>query len=276
MRLLFLLLFSLGITCSYGDEVSTRKQILVSIVPYKFLVEQIAGDTCQVFSIVMDNHDPHDYELSPKYIEKIRQVELWFRIGEGFEKTCERIISCKQVDLAANIDKITNGACCQRFLSFDTHTWLSPKNLKIQIQAITEALVETAPEHETLYRKNCSLLQSQLDLLDQKISSIISSTSQRNVLVTHGAFAYFCRDYGFIQHTIERANHSELSPKDVVRVERTIRDHNLHSVILLKHAGKRSSAALVRKFNMTPILLDPYAEDVFNNLLAIATAFANL
>lgn len=68
MRLLFLLLFSLGITCSYGDEVSTRKQILVSIVPYKFLVEQIAGDTCQVFSIVMDNHDPHNYEIGRAHV----------------------------------------------------------------------------------------------------------------------------------------------------------------------------------------------------------------
>ncbi|MBQ8498689.1 zinc ABC transporter substrate-binding protein [Chlamydia sp.] len=276
MRLFFLLLFSLGITYSYGDEILSRKQVLVSIVPYKFLVEQISGDTCQVSSIVMDNHDPHNYELSPKYIEKIRQAELWFRIGEGFERTCERIIPCKQIDLSANIDKITNGACCQRFLNFDTHIWLSPKNLKIQAKMITEALIEAYPEHQALYRNNYSLLQTRLDLLDQNIASIVSSASQRNILVSHGAFAYFCRDYGFVQHTIERPNHSELSPKDLIRVEQTIRNYNLHSVILLKHAGKRSSAALVRKFNMTPVLLDPYAEDVFNNLIAIATAFVNL
>ncbi|AAF39512.1 metal ABC transporter substrate-binding protein [Chlamydia trachomatis] len=276
MRLLILLLFSFGIIYSHGDEIPTQKQVLVSIVPYKFLVEQISGDTCQVFSIVMGNRDPHNYELPPKYIEKIRQADLWFRIGEGFERTCERIVSCKQVDLAANIDKIMNGSCCQRFLNFDTHTWLSPKNLKIQIESIAEALIAIAPEHADLYRKNCSLLQDQLDLLDQKVSSIVSQSSQRNVLVAHGAFAYFCRDYGFVQHTIERSNHSELSPKDIVRVEQTIRDHNLHSVVLLKHAGKRSSAALVRKFNMTPVLLDPYAEDVFSNLIAIATAFADL
>ena len=276
MRLLIFLLLSLGIIHSYGDEIPSRKQVLVSIVPYKFLVEQIAGDTCQVFSIVTDNRDPHNYELPPKYIEKIRQVKLWFRIGEGFERTCERIISCKQVDLAANIDKIMNGSCCQRFLNFDTHTWLSPKNLKIQIESITESLIEMSPEHEALYRKNSLLLQDKLDQLDQKVSSIVSEASQRNILVTHGAFAYFCRDYGFTQHTIERPNHSELSPKDIVRVERTILDHNLHSVILLKHAGKRSSAALVRKFNMTPIILDPYAEDIFTNLIAIATAFASL
>lgn len=70
-RIFILLLFFFSCSHVFGDSKSEEKHILVSIAPYKFLVEQIAGNTCKVCSIVTNNYDPHTYELSPRHMEKL-------------------------------------------------------------------------------------------------------------------------------------------------------------------------------------------------------------
>ncbi|WP_349821299.1 zinc ABC transporter substrate-binding protein [Chlamydia abortus] len=276
-RIFLFLLFFFSCSPIFGDSKSEEKHVLVSIAPYKFLVEQITGNTCKVCSIVTNNYDPHTYELSPRHMEKIVRAQLWFRMGENFEKSCEKNISCPQVDLTKNIEIISgHTGCTHRFHSFDTHTWLSPKNLKIQVLAITEALCLHFPEHAVLYQSNGAKLLETLENLDVEIQEITAAAKQRHILVAHGAFAYFCRDYNFFQHVIEKSNHMEPSPKDVVRAAQSIRKHGISSMILLRHAGKRSSAMLAERFHMATVNLDPYEENVINNLKTIATTFANL
>ncbi|WP_348663741.1 metal ABC transporter solute-binding protein, Zn/Mn family [Chlamydia vaughanii] len=274
-----LIFFSFLFCCFHvhGNTASTKNHVLVSIVPYKFLVEQIAGDTCTVCSIVTNNYDPHTYELSPRHMEQFLRAKLWFRMGENFEKSCQKNVSCPQVDLTKNIQVIPGyTGCAHHFHSFDTHTWLSPKNLKIQVSAIVEALSTHFPEHAQLYQSNGETLQETLDTLDVEIQKITSNAKQRHILVAHGAFAYFCRDYNFSQHVVEKGNHMDPSPRDIIRAAQNIREHGISSMILLRHAGKRSSAMLAERFHMDTVILDPYEENVINNLKTIATTLSNL
>ncbi|MFJ1509149.1 zinc ABC transporter substrate-binding protein [Chlamydia crocodili] len=276
-RIFILLLFLLCCSYTFGDSKTEQKHVLVSIVPYKFLVEQITEDTCEVCSIVTNNYDPHTYELSPRHMEKFLRAQLWFRMGENFEKSCEKNVSCPQVDLNKNIQVIPGyTGCSHHFHSFDTHTWLSPKNLKIQVATIIEALCFYFPEHSALYQSNGEKLLKTLETLDIEIQEITASAKQRHILVAHGAFGYFCRDYNFFQHVVEKSNHADPSPKDVVRAAQSIREHGISSMILLRHAGKRSSAMLAERFHMDIVNLDPYEENVINNLKTIATTLANL
>lgn len=260
----------------YGDSPSSPHRVLVSIVPFKFLVEQIAGDTCQVSSIVQKNYDPHTHEPSPRHMETLSQIQLWFRMGENFEHYYSKNISCPYVDINKNLPVIPIQTSCSHLNKFDTHTWLSPKNLKMHVQTIVEALSHHFPEHIDLYRINGEKLLSRLDILDQEITEITLAAKQKHILVAHGAFAYFCRDYAFTQHVLEKNNHSAPSPQDILRASQSIRDHNISSIIILRHAGKRSSAMLARHFNMRTVSLDPYAENVIDNLKTIATTISNL
>ncbi|AHK62909.1 Putative metal ABC transporter substrate-binding protein Hpf [Chlamydia avium] len=254
-----------------------KHSVLVSIAPYKFLVEQIAEDTCDVFSIVTNNHDPHTYEPPPRHMEKLLQAQLWFRMGETFEKACAVNLSCPQVDLTQGIQVIPSyTGCSHNFQSFDTHTWLSPKNLKVQVTTIVQALSTHFPDHAALYRSNGDKLLAALTTLDEEIQQITLQAKQRHILVTHGAFAYFCRDYNFFQHVLGKNPHTEPSPKDIVRAAQNIRQYGISSIILLRHGEKRSSALLAERFKVNRILIDPYEENVINNLKTIAITFTNL
>ncbi|WP_201456683.1 metal ABC transporter solute-binding protein, Zn/Mn family [Chlamydia sp. 17-3921] len=269
--LFYILFYSLA---TFGEEPSPKPRIIVSIAPYKFLVEQIAGNTCQIYSIVTNHFDPHTYEPSPRQVEEIQQGQIWFRIGEAFEAMCGKSLNCEQIDLTENLSLLSK--CCNKSTSFDTHTWLSPKNLKLQVQTITETLAKKYPQYAKEYEARKKELIATLDALDKEIFSITESIKQRHILVSHSAFGYFCRDYGFSQLTIEKDNHIDLSPRDISHLFQNIRKHELSSVILLQHAGRRSSAMLAERFHMQIVSLDPYAENVISNLKTIATTFANL
>lgn len=266
--LAFLFLFCIP---AFGDTPS----VLVSIAPYKFLVEQITKDTCQVLTVVTDHKDPHTYEFSPKHVEKLCRAQLWFRIGEGFEKACEKALTCEKVDLNQVVNVIfTHTSCAHQ--TFDTHTWLSPQNLIKQVIVIVDALCTHFPNHASFYRENGLQLIETLQKLDEEILKITEPVRQRHVLVAHGAFAYFCRDYHFIQHTMEKHAHTEPSLKDMLHIFEVIEKNNITSVILLRYSGKRSSTILAKRFHIRPIVLDPYEENVINNLRTIATTFAKL
>lgn len=275
MRNVFLIFFfwSINIFASPQQKASVP-QVLVSIAPYQYLVEAVAGDTCRVQTVVCGNKDPHTYEISPKHFKMLKQTSLWFRTNESFEKCCEKSLSCKQVDLNDGIHMISSGSSC--LSTQDLHTWLSPKNLQQQTQTIIKALSDAFPEHASLYAANGASLIHSLQQLDQEVLQLTSTSEQRHVLVAHGAFGYFCRDYSFVQHTIEKSNDGELSPKDLLRIAQYIRDYDIKTIILLKHDGKRSSTLLAKRFNMHTVALDPYAFNVLDNIKTIANTFANL
>ncbi|ANH78336.1 metal ABC transporter solute-binding protein, Zn/Mn family [Candidatus Chlamydia sanziniae] len=276
-KILFFIFFILCSLQAHSHNGTEKPQLLVSLVPYKFLVEQISAETCSVYSIVTNHYDPHTYELPPRQMEELRRGELWFRIGEAFEKACEKNLTCEQIDLTQNVSLILGKSCCsEHVMNYDTHIWLSPKNLKIQVQTIVSALSKKYPQYAALYEHNGAELLISLDLLDREILSIISKAKQRHVLVSHPAFGYFCRDYNFFQHYIEKNNHSDPSPKDIVQIFKEIRQYEFSSIILLEYAGRRSSAMLAERFHMNSITLDPYAENVIVNLRTIATTFASL
>lgn len=270
MRSIFLVLF----LCSVKVFASPSPQVVVSIAPYKFLVEAIAGDTCQVHTIVQGNKDPHTYEVSPKHFKTLLGAKLWFRMHESFEKICEKSLTCEQIDLNHNINMITSDSGCLH--AQDIHTWLSPKNLQIQTHTIVDALSQAFPEHASLYANNGETLIQALQQLDQEIRILTAPVKQRHVLVAHGAFGYFCRDYHFVQHTIEKSNDGELSPKDLVRIAQDIQDYDITTLVLLKYDGKRSSALLAKRFHMHTVSLDPYAFDLLTNIKTIANTFAHL
>ena len=59
--------------------------VTTSILPTKFFVEQIAGDTLDVNAMVGKGADPHTYEPKPKQMKELEKSELYFAIGIEFE-----------------------------------------------------------------------------------------------------------------------------------------------------------------------------------------------
>ncbi|MCD8212538.1 MAG: zinc ABC transporter substrate-binding protein [Campylobacter sp.] len=59
--------------------------VTASILPTKYFIEQIAGDTIDVNVMVGKGADPHTYEPKPKQMKELENSKLYFAVGIEFE-----------------------------------------------------------------------------------------------------------------------------------------------------------------------------------------------
>jgi len=264
MRLLFLLLL-------FASPLLASPKILVSIAPEKYLVDRITNNTLDVEILVPSGASPHSYEPSLRQMMDVFQCVLWFRIGENFENQVVEVLSphMEIIDLREGVELLPLSCCHHSKDAHDSHTWLSPKLLKIQAVAIAEGLKQQFPEHSPLFIENLSSLLNELDLLDQDITKQLDSRKIDTILVSHPAFGYFCREYGLKQLSIE-VEGKEPSPKQVTSLLKEARLHKIRQVYVQPQYSRKGADRVAHELKAQIVLLDPYEEDVVGNLRTLA------
>lgn len=81
----------------------------------------------------------------------------------------------------------------------DPHAWFSPKNAAIYVGNIVDAVSELDPEHRAEYEARAALYRAQLRTLHLWIVRECNRVplKRRQLVTSHDAFNYFCREYGF-------------------------------------------------------------------------------
>nr|NGX26851.1 Metal ABC transporter substrate-binding lipoprotein [Chlamydiota bacterium] len=111
-RFCFLLFIPLFFACSKKEE-AKKPSVLVTIAPYAFVTQRIAGDTVSVETLIPPGMNIHIYEPSPKLVGAATKAAVWFRIDEPIEKKIvktiqERNPKQKIVNLQEGIDLLSS------------------------------------------------------------------------------------------------------------------------------------------------------------------------
>ncbi|MCM2971341.1 metal ABC transporter solute-binding protein, Zn/Mn family [Larsenimonas suaedae] len=61
-------------------------QVSTSILPEKWLIEQLGGDSVEVQALVEEGKEPEDFSPSPRQLSTLTQSTLYFAIGVPFEQ----------------------------------------------------------------------------------------------------------------------------------------------------------------------------------------------
>lgn len=279
-NILLLLLFCFSM---HADECPPT--VLVSIPPYKYIAERIAGDTLKTLLLLPPGADPHSFEPRPRQIVEASCAKLWFQVGEGFEKRVQDSLKGHRpdlvsIDLRNGMDLISIGPdeahahCGHSHDCYDPHLWLSPKIMKRQAAIIADALANTYPEHRTLYWANLRQLQIELDELYFSIQEILEPLQKRIILVSHPAYAYFCRDYKLQQISIEFEG-KDPSPKHVTQILQKARSADIHTVFVQVQHSSKGARLIANQLGAKVVELDPLSENYIENMRYIARSFAN-
>lgn len=87
-KALALLLLALLFTVPFaGSALAKKPVVFVSILPQKYFVEQIAGDTVDVEVMVMPGASPATYEPRPRQMAMLAKADVYLAIGVPFERT---------------------------------------------------------------------------------------------------------------------------------------------------------------------------------------------
>lgn len=249
----------------------------MSVPPYAYFVERITGGALEVEVLVPPGANPHIYEPSPKQVEKIISVQLWFRIGEPIENKILTVLeeqdpSLEVIDLTKNISLISNGHSCGDHWheeSKDRHVWMSPKLAQVQAQEIADALIRVYPEQKEAFQKGLKLLLADLKELDRQISEMLAPFAGDAILVSHPAFGYFCQDYDLTQLSIECEGKDPL-PQDIAETLRQAEQSHVRAVFTQMQYNNKGAQLIAEKLHLPIYEVDPYSSDYIENLRHIA------
>ena len=121
-------------------------KVVATINPIHSLVSSVVGDSGEVSLLLRGNESPHNFQLKPSQVRKIRQADIVFYIADDFETFLQKSLN----NLPENVNKVALGRSSNIdiFTSRkgknwdvhghagedsdhqhdDMHIWLAPKN----------------------------------------------------------------------------------------------------------------------------------------------------
>ena len=264
--------------CKTGIDVEDKPVITVSILPQKYLVQKIAGDSYKINVMIPPGMGHATYDPSPRQLNDLSKSKAYFMIGHiEFEKVwMKRILSINKsmpvYDLSTGIILISSDHDHANKgdgrAMVDPHIWLSPKALKIISRNIYEALIDITPSDSLLYKQNYSTFIIELDSLDAEMGKSLSQPGNRKFLIYHPALTYLARDYNLQQMPIEYEGKSP-SPYYLDQLIILAKKENIRAVFIQEQFDIENAKVLAQEINGKIIKINPLDEDLLNQIMYI-------
>jgi zinc transport system substrate-binding protein len=263
-----------------------RSQIAVSLAPYKYFVERLAGDLFEVVAIVPPGADPHTFEATPRQMESLTAAKVWFSIGEPFERRLSKALATQNRELVvadlrqawdrpmAQHNHDGQGGshrCCNCHLQ-DRHFWMSPKRAGLQAEFIAGTLGQRFPEHKEIFERRLALLKQDLRNLTDELTSKLSALEHRWVLVSHPALGYFCEDFGLHQLSLE-VEGKEASPQQLAHLLEQAKHLPVGCIMTQTQHNPAGAQWVANQLGLSTAVIDPYHGDYLANLRHIGELF---
>jgi zinc transport system substrate-binding protein len=273
---LLLLTSLLSVGCRQAS-VNTRKDVSVSILPQRYIVERIAGNLFHVSVLMPPGANHETYEPTPQVMKSLAVSGLYFAVGWlDFEKSwmprfAEMYPEMKIVNTSdgGQLIKASETGHKGHDAGIDPHTWLSPRFVKLQASIITAALTQMDPAHRELFTANLSRFHAQLDSMDAVYTALFAEHKGRKFLIYHPSLGYFARDYGLTQVSLESEG-KEPSAAHMGRLIEMARREGIHTVLISREFDSRNAETLAREIQGKVIVFDPMQGDWLKNMNRIS------
>lgn len=277
MRKLVFILFVaiLFFGCSERRDVDSRPIIVVSIEPYRYFVNNIAGERFRVVTLVSANSSPEGYEPLPGQIIDLVNSRAYFASGYiDFERTHLKQIlnetpSFPLFDLSKGIKtlKDADGE------GIDPHIWLSPRNVMTIGENICAALCVLDSLNADEYKRQTADFIRHVDSIDKRIQQITAPLVSRSFLIYHPALTYFAADYGLRQLPVMTGG-KEASPAHIRKLLEQNCIEQAAVFFVQKQFPTTSVKQLSEETKTRVVEIDPLAYSWDKELLTIAESLA--
>jgi len=266
-RLFPLLALLILLSCNRNSSENGVRIITVSIAPFKYFVEAIAGDDFKVNIMVPPGSNPHIYEPIPDQINKLRKSEAFISNGFlGFEMAwLDRFYEINKTMVKLSIgDKIVPIASDhegggEHAEGADPHYWISPKSSAIIASSVNDLLCKLNPTAKEKYQVSYSKLLAEINAIDLKAESLLSEAPGRVFMIYHPNLAYLARDYGLTEIPVEfEGKEPTLSRmKELIDLARR---NNIKTIFVQKEYDDKNAKAIAHEIGADVEVIDPLSE----------------
>ncbi len=274
---LFIVLLLVIASCSNSKQKQTTSTntITVSVLPQKYIVEQIAGDFLTVNVMVPPGASPSDYEPTPKQMVALSNSALYFFVGHlGFEEAWlnrlkKNAPNTKFESWSDNLDfeetseemhDHSENDGHHHHHKVDPHIWMSPKLVK-QIVAETSNKLQLAyPDKKTVFEKNAVKFITQIDSLDRAFEHSFAASKNKSFMIFHPALGYLAKDYGLEQHAIEFEGKSP-STAHLQKMIDLVRSEKISTIFIQSQFETEKAKSVAHETNTQVVAINPLEEN---------------
>jgi zinc transport system substrate-binding protein len=243
---LILLAIACGTSACGGSSAATdarTSDVVASFYPLAFAAAQVGGDRVTVANLTPAGAEPHDLELSPRDVSRIRSADLVLLMGHGFQPQVEDAAGTSQRVLRL-LD--TQGL---RTRPGDPHVWLDPLRYALIVRRIGASLHAPAAAQRMITR---------LRGLDSEYRRRLSDCRRREIVASHEAFGYLAERYDLQQVAITGINpEAEPTPRQLERVIETVRRTHASTVFTETLLSPRAAQTVARATGARTDVLNP-------------------
>ena len=274
----FVVLF-FSILADQQVEGQSKIKIYTSIYPLHDLTSRIVGDKLELELVVPNGVEIHGYEPSPRKIASLEKADLFIYIGLGLESWAEKVVQnleeagVKTVRVSKDLKLLeveehdhSNCHCHEHHghghhgHTYDPHVWLDPLNMKEIAHLITEELIRLDQGNQEFYRANYRDYAAQIEQLDREFKEGLAEKKREYVLVSHSAFGYLGKRYGFKQLSVTGISpDQEPTPGSLARLIEEVKEHNLEYIFLETLASPKTVDVLADEADLQVLELNPVA-----------------
>ena len=250
---------------SAADE---KIKIVTTIFPEYDWVREILGDKADSAEITMllDNGvDLHSYQPTADDIIRISDCDLFVYVGgesdgwvEGALKSAankdRKVINLLEilgdsVKEEETVEGMQEAEEDHGEKEYDEHVWLSLKNAKTLVGAISAALQELDPDNKDTYAVNAEAYGQKLSALDAEYQKAVSAGTYRTLLFgDRFPFRYLVDDYGLSYYAafVGCSAESEASFETVSFLARKVDELKLPCVLTIEGKNHKIAETIVQ------------------------------
>jgi zinc transport system substrate-binding protein len=256
---------------------------MVTIEPQRYFASQLAGTLFTIETMVPPGTSPETYDPSPNQMAGLARAKAYFCIGYiGFEQAWMDKLKANQphvkfFDNSHGVSLIktdAHGHEEHHHGNVDPHIWSSPKEALKIAENMYKALVEIDPAHVTIYNENYRKLMGKITETDEKIRSILQSSSQKAFVIYHPALSYFARNYGLTQYCIENDG-KEPSPEQLKKLVETVKNLQIKTIFVQQEFDRKNAESIAQETGCKLVVINPLSYNWDEEMIRIAQALAD-
>ena len=251
-----------------GSAADEKIRIVTTIFPEYDWVREILGDKADSAEITMlldKGVDLHSYQPTADDIVKLSDCDLFVYVGgesdgwvEGALKSAanrdRKVINLldvlgDSVKEEETVEGMQEEEEDHEEKEYDEHVWLSLKNARTLVGAISAALQELDPDNKDTYAANAEAYGQKLSALDAEYQKAVSAGTYRTLLFgDRFPFRYLVDDYGLSYYAAFAgcSAESEASFETVSFLARKVDEGKLPCVLTIEGAQHKIAETVVQ------------------------------
>ena len=299
MRTLSAALLVLGL-CVGGAEAADKVRVVTTTTDLKALTEAVGGSLVEVDALARASQNPHDLEVRPSLMIKVRKADLLVTNGLDLDQWVEVVVQ------GANNPKVIPGAAgrvdassgilvlevprtrIDRSMgdvhpSGNPHYTVDPGMAPAVTANILEGLVRVAPQHRATFERSREEFLAQLGQAMARWSADLGPFKGAKVIVDHNMWPYFLTRFGIIQAgSIEERPGIPPTPGHLTNLIAFMKADKIRVVLTVPWADRRLAERVAEEAGAKAVVVanavgavrgaDTYLDTIDYNVKAVAQA----